>query len=797
LKSLRQFLSRLVLMLNLRTISLAAALVCLLAAMAPAQPADSRANENELEFFERKIRPILVARCYECHSGEAKSLGGSLRIDSRGGLLAGGDSGAALVPGEPAKSLLVQAVSYKSDLVQMPPTGKLPDAEIALLAEWVRRGAIAPDAVLPAAESKKGIDFEEGRKFWSFQPVKQHELPIVRDTTWPRQRIDHFVLAKMESASMQPSPEADRRTLLRRAMFDMLGLPPSTAEAAALIADDSPQAYEALVERLLSSPHYGERWGRYWLDLVRYCDVPESWAKSEAQAWLYRDWVVRALNEDMPYDEFVRRQLAADLHEHCQPEDLAALGLLGLSPNYWKELKLSQDVIKTVVAEEWEERIHTLGSALLGLTVACARCHDHKFDPISTHDYYGLAGVLASTRTADRSILPAGQAEVVEQARQQVQEHEAEVKKLTAKKPQDDETKAEIARLKQQIAELKQSTPHYEASLCYGVAEASLHVLPDGEARTKIEYEANAPQNVCVQIRGNPSNVGPEVPRRFLTVLSPSEPLPFTDGSGRRELAQAITRDAASLTARVMVNRVWGHHFGRGLVDTPSNFGTQGSRPTHPQLLDDLAARFIEAGWSLKWLHREILLSATYRQQSRRIDEPHQIDPENRLLWRMNRRRLDVEAWRDAMLASSGALDRTLGGAPADLASVEHRRRTIYGLVQRRELNDLLRLYDFPDPNSHSARRDQTTTPLQQLFVLNSDLMRKRAEELVQSTKAANDAKQIEGMYQRLYQRPPTDHQQELAVRFLDAASGDGSRDEAWLQYAQALLGSNELMFVD
>jgi hypothetical protein len=784
-------------MLNLRSVSHAAAVVCLLAVPGQAQSPGSADNGDELDFFERKIRPILVARCYECHSGDSKSPGGSLRLDSRDGMLTGGDSGPAVVPGEPEKSLLLQAISYQSELVQMPPNGKLPEAEIRLLTEWLKRGAMAPDAAAPAASAKKTIDFEQGRKFWSFQPVREHALPPVRDAAWPRERIDHFLLARIEAAGLEPSPEADGRTLLRRAYFDVIGLSPSAAEVEAFVRSDSPGEYERAVERLLSSPHYGERWGRFWLDLVRYCDLPESWVRTEAQAWLYRDWVVQALNDDLPYDEFVRRQLAADLLPDCGPEQLAALGLLGLSPNYWKELKLSQDVIKTVVAEEWEERIHTLGSALLGLTVACARCHDHKFDPISTQDYYGLAGVLASTRTADRSILPSEQAEVVEQARRQVQEWETEIKTVSAKKPQDDETKATIARLKQQVAELKQTTPHYEASLCYGVAEASLHVRPDGEARTKLEYEANDPQNVCVQIRGNPANLGPEVPRRFLTVLSPGKPQPFTNGSGRRELAEAITRDAASLAARVIANRVWGYHFGRGLVDTASNFGAQGARPTHPELLDDLAARFIESGWSLKWLHREILLSAAYRQQSRRIDAADKIDPENRLLWRMNRRRLDVEAWRDAMLAASGALDRTVGGPPSDLADVGHHRRTLYGIVQRRDLNDLLRLYDFPDPNTHSARRDQTTTPLQQLFVLNSDLMRQRAAELVESTHGGNDEARVRQLYQRLFQRLPTDHQRELAQRFLEQATANSDRDEAWLQYAQALLGSNEFMFVD
>jgi len=580
-------------------------------------------------------------------------------------------------------------------------------------------------------------------------------------------------------------------------------LPPTPDEVAAFLTDDSPDAYPRLVERLLASPHYGERWGRYWLDLVRYCDVPESWAVTEgAAAWLYRDWVVAAINEDMPYDRFVARQLAADQLPECGPEDAAALGLLGLSPTYWKELKLAPGVIQTVVAEEWEERINTLGGTLLGLTVACARCHDHKFDPIGTRDYYALAGVLASVRQTPRSILPAEQAAVAAAAREQVKALQAELDKLATAQPPPEDAAAQTETLRAKIDEIKRATPCYDSPLAYAVEEASLHVLPDGDSRTKLDYRIGEPQDVAMQVRGNPLHAGEAVPRGFLEVLSPGERRTFQQGSGRLELAEAIFNDAAPLAARVIVNRVWRHHFGRGLVETPSNFGVQGDRPSHPELLDDLSSRFIAAGWSLKWLHRQMVLSAAYQQTSAADPTKAAIDPDNQLLWRGPRRRLEVEPWRDSMLAAAGTLDLALGGPSQELSDAGNRRRTLYGTVRRRELADLLRLYDFPDPTGHSPARLPTTTPLQQLLVLNSELIARQAIALsdrVRSEYPGDTAAQVARAYELLYARPPTEGQIALALEFLVETAGADAipSDEAWQEYAEVLLGSNELMFVD
>ena len=582
----------------------------------------------------------------------------------------------------------------------------------------------------------------EGRKFWSFQPLTPRSLPAVRDSAWPQRRLDAFVLAEMEKRGLAPSSPAPRRVLTRRVTFDLIGLPPSPEDVEAFVNDNSPDAYERLVERLLTSPRHGERWGRFWLDLARYADVTEQWADTKGQPWLYRDWVVRALNDDLPYGQFVQRQLAADLMPGTEPSDRAALGFLGLSPTYWKELKLAPDIIKTVVAEEWEDRIQTISATFLGLTVACARCHDHKFDPITMRDYNALAGILASTRQVDRPVSAVANGPKVP-----------------------------------------------------GIEDASLFVVPDGPHKTKLEYKPGMSQDIAMQMRGNPATMGAVVPRRFLTVLSPESPKSFTQGSGRLELARAIMTEGAPLAARVIVNRVWKHHFGSALVDTTSDFGIQGTRPSHPELLDDLAARFVANGWSLKWLHREIVLSATYRQSSAHDVRKQAVDPDNRWLWRANRRRLEIEAWRDALLATAGNLDATQGGPALELNNLANRRRTLYGVVKRRELNDLLRLNDFPDPTIHCAGRIPTTTPLQQLYTLNSPFSQQQSAALARrlEREAASTEGRVQRAYRLLYGRDATEKQVRFAIEFL----GETPDAAAWRQYAQVLLGSNEFLFVD
>jgi hypothetical protein len=767
-----------------------------LAAMGPGWGWAQSPSDPDVQFFEAKVRPLLAKSCFPCHSQQAGKKRGGLQLDSRTALLQGGDSGPAVVPGRPEASLLVKAVRQADPQLQMPPTGKLPVQEVVALEEWIRRGAAYPGGGA-TGKPAPAIDLTEGRKLWSLQPVRPAAPPTTRQQAWQKKPIDGFLLAELEKRGLEPAPPAPRRALIRRATFDLVGLPPTPEEVAAFLADPAPDAYERLIDRLLASPHYGERWGRHWLDLTRYADVGENFYDSRGAPHLYRDWVVQAVNADVPYDRFVQLQLAADLMPDARPADLAALGFLGLSPQYWKELKLDHLVIKAVVAEEWEERISTIGGTFLGLTVACARCHDHKFDPITTQDYYALAGVLASTQLAERWLLPEAQAAAVRQAREEVRTAEERLKKLNDKKglapPEQEERQALQAR----IAALTK-TPGYDAPSVPGLAEASLQVLPDGPHRTKLVYKAGEPQDVAVQVRGNPGNLGPVVPRRFLAVLSAEPPTPFTRGSGRLELARAIVTDAAPLAARVFVNRVWRHHFGAGLVETPSDFGRQGDPPSHPQLLDDLAARFIANGWSLRWLHREIMLSAAYQQSSTvaRPTAPEATDPANRLLWRMNRRRLDVESWRDAMLAVTGTLDRTIGGPSRELSDLANHRRTLYGTVKRRELNDLLRLHDFPDPTTHNPTRLPTTTPLQQLFTLNSPFLQQQAAALVKRLHGdapGKDGGRIRRAYALLFGRPATETEVHLGLEFL--AGGPAGR--MWEQYAHVLLSSNEFLFVD
>ena len=766
-------------------------------------------SSEDDEFFEKRIRPILAQRCWECHGADDGKRRGSLRLDSRESVLQGGETGPAVVAGDPASSLLVEAIKFESSQIEMPPSGKLPEREIADLIEWVRRGALFPQAST-AASQKRGIDWDAGRRHWAFQPLTSRQADY---DAWaramaagrgesveaPRGQIDVHIRAALPGKGLAPSPAAPRAQLVRRLKFDLLGLPPTPEEAAEFVADAAPDAYERLVDRWLASPRHGERHGRYWLDLARYCDIPESWREGEARAYHYRDWVISAINADLPYDDFIRRQLAADLLPEAQPADNAALGFLGLSPSYWKELKLEPGVIKQIVADEWEERVEAIGATFLGLTLACARCHDHKFDPVSTQDYYALAGVLANIRQQDVAVVDAAVAAAAATARKRVKELEAELGKLRGRKPAEPGDDARIAALSTEIQQLK-ATPHFELPPAFGIADASLHVLPDGPNRTKLEYRPE-PLDLAVQIRGNPNKTGTLIPRRFLTVLAPEPAARFVQGSGRRELAESIVGAAGPLTARVAVNRLWWRHFGRGFVTTPSNFGLQTARPAHGDLLDELARRYIATGWSTKALRRELVGSATYRQRSHPTAAHQEIDPDNDWLWRMPIRRLDVEAWRDAMLAAADDLDGRLGGPPADLTDTANRRRTVYGLVKRRELADILRLNDFPDPVAHSPTREPTTTPLQQLFTLNNPLLRKRSEALadrILRQAPSTDVERLDMLYAVAFSRPAESMEREAGLRYLAAMKQRGlAESESWTRLAQSLLASNEFLFVD
>jgi hypothetical protein len=758
-------------------------------------------DQQQIDFFERSVRPLLVEHCFKCHSQKSKPLRGNFRVDDRQHLVAGGDRGLSVVPGEPEKSLLWKVVEYADEDLQMPPSGKLSDRDREVIREWIQRGLPMPasgEGGLLARKERR----ETGLQHWSFSPLGNHPLPGNRHDDWVRTRVDVFIARKHRQEKLEPSPPATRRELIRRLSFDLLGLPPTIDEVNAFETDRSPDAWQQLVDRMLASPHYGERWGRYWLDLARYTDTTASWLQSTGQAHLYRDWVIDALNRDLAYDRFVALQLAADKVPGAEPGDLAALGFLGLSPTYWKEPRLAKEVIREIVAEEWEERIDAVGRTFLGLSIACARCHDHKFDPITIRDYYALAGVFASTRLVGRSLLPPAEALVVEKAHLRVGEIRQQVARLKEEKKEGAEAQQQLAALEAEIEKLKKTTRHFNQPLAQGVDDASLYVLDDGPDRTRLEYREGESRDLPVFLRGDPATPGELVPRRFLEVFSGEDARPFQHGSGRGDLAHALLSDSRDLVARVVVNRTWMHHFGEGLVRTPSDFGRQGERPSHPGLLDDLSRGFLDHGWSIKWLHREILLSSTYRQSVKYHKANQQRDPENNFLWRMNRRRLDIEAWRDTMLSVAGILDLQMSGPAQLLAEVGNHRRTVYGRVARRDLDTVLQMYGFPPPVSHSPRREVNITAMQQLFVLNGDFIRQRSADLVrrlQPEQGKFSAQVVNQAFILLFHRPADKAEIEMTREYFQQ-SHEVSEDSGygrWHQLFQVLLAGNEFAFVD
>jgi hypothetical protein len=740
-------------------------------------------------FFEQKVRPLLADKCFSCHSVNSGKQKGGLLLDSRDAILKGGESGPAAAEGKPDQSLMIRAVQYHEPDLQMPPKEKLSSKEVATLAEWILGGLHFPSPHTNVGVKRK-VDLAEGRKFWAFQPLTRSNPPVIQSDGHVRSqgRIDDYIFGKLAQHSIAPSTEAPKVTLLRRAKFDLVGLPPTPDEVREFIADSDPRAYERRIDAWLASPQYGERWARHWLDLARYCDVGESWMDSKGQSHPYRDWVIAALNADVPFDRFSKLQLAADLLPETRPADRAALGFLGLSPTYWKELQLPVEIIKTIVSDEYEERVHTLSSVFFGVNLACARCHDHKYDPFTSEDYYGIAGVFASTRTAEHSLSGEINGQHAAQLKRDAAKLEEDIKKLKAKKGEDQAQK--IAELEDSLAKIN-SNSAYSAQLVSGVREGSLKVEPAvGKHGSRIVYD-DSPQDMALEVRGNPNRTAQIVARRFPAVFEKDGPLRFSHGSGRRELADALFTHSRDLVARVIVNRIWAAHFGAGIVGTPSDFGVQGERPTHPELLDDLAARFVQNGWSFKWLHREIMTSATYRQDS---GAPPAADPELKLHSRFRRKRLDVEQWRDALLCASGQLDPKMGGAPFDLGALNDNRRTIYGSVKRRELSDILRLHDFPDPVTHSPARIPTTTPLQQLFTLNSPLMIEQSLAMARrlSMECPESVARVERAYLLLFGRQPNPGEIRLALEYV------GSGEESvWQRYCQALMGSNEFLFID
>lgn len=771
------------------------------------------AQSPQIEHFERRIRPVLMEHCFECHSAESETTEGGLRLDSRDALRRGGDSGPALVAGKAPESLMLRAIEYKDSALQMPPDGKLPDRIIADFRAWIDAGAHDPrkdasPSPLDNEASGPGMSIEEGLQWWAFQPLAKHDVPVNHDEQgnteidWPQSKIDSFVLDKLHKNGLSPSPEADRRTLIRRAYLDLHGLPPTYEQIEAFVADESPTALEDLIEQLLRSPHYGERWGRHWLDVARWAeDHPTSEATNKPFpfAWKYRDWVIEAFNNDLAYNDFVRMQFAADLLPGFRPDDMRALGYLGNSPVTHKDARLSRDVTETLACDDWDERVDAVSRGLLGLTVACARCHDHKFDPITTEDYYGLAGVFASMWPAKRPIIemPPDEAEQVVRDHERLYYMKGKLGNLSNQLSTiSPDVHPLIRKLDKEMDELAAKLEKDDTPLTHAVVDWGVWIDGDTPTVTWIDLRPGQARDLPVFVRGNVTTPGKTVRRRFPTVLTRGTPRPFQSGSGRKELADAIVDDAGALAARVWVNRVWGWHFGQHLVPTPSDFGAQGKAPTHPRLLDDVAARFVENGWSTKWLHREILLSSTWRQSSRANVESESKDPTNRWLWRVTPQRVDFETWRDSILQAAGQLDLTMGGPSGKVDELGVARRTVYTRVSRGRLEYVFRLFDFPDANQHSPQRAITTTPLQQLFVLNSEWMRHQSEQLADRVVVDEDSptERIENLFRHAFGRSPTPDETNTCSDYLEQRAADlGHRP--WEELAQVLLGSNECIF--
>jgi len=733
-------------------------------------------SPQEAEFFEKSVRPVLADHCVKCHGPEKQK--SELRLDSREAVIKGGDNGPVVVPGKPEESDLIKSIRHEGDSKMPEKEPKLPDEQIEALSTWVKMGMPWPenDKAKPTAQQ------EAAAHHWSYQPITDPHPPEVKDAKkWAQSPLDHFVLAKLEAAGLEPAPKADKRTLIRRATFDLTGLPPTEPEVEAFEKDASPEAFAHVVDRLLASPRYGERWGRFWLDVARYADTRGYLAGGEerryAYSYTYRDWVINALNRDLPYDQFLIQQIAADLAPtKDDPKTLAALGFITLGRRF---LNSQPEII--------DDRIDVICRGTMALTAGCARCHDHKFDPITQKDYYALYGVFASSvEPKDLPALPDSRdAATIAEYDHQLKDHQAEVEKFEDQKQSGQAWLLSLA-LNTPVAlpvSLVKQTFNREDRDALTKLHAKIDALNAGSlAPPRAMALADAPKPVTphVFIRGNPGRPGDQVPRRFISVLCGGNPKPFEHGSGRLEMAQDIANKSNPLTARVMVNRLWQHHFGTGIVRTPSDFGVKGELPTHPELLDWLATRFMENGWSMKKLHRLILLSSTWQQSSDVSEKSAQGDPDNRLLSRMNRQRLDFEATRDSLLFATGRLDVTMGGHGVELMKAPYpTRRAVYGFIDRQNLPGTMRTFDFASPDSTSPQRHVTTVPQQALFMLNSPFVVEQSRALASKCpKSTPTEADIQALYEQVYARRAEKTEVDAAIQFLDAQTEHPHEEE-------------------
>ena len=798
-------------------------------------------GQSGAEFFEAKIRPVLAKNCYACHSSAVKTPMGGLFLDTKNGMLKGGTNGPAIVPGKPEESALIKAIRYEGR--KMPPSGQLSESIIADFEKWVAMGAPDPRESAAAAWKPSGIDLEKGRKYWAFQPPQKPPVPKVRNSKWSSQPIDRFLLARMEQKHLTPVADADRATWLRRVTLDLTGLPDTPAELDAFLKDRSKDAYAKIVDRLLASERFGERWGRHWLDVARYAEsVGRGRNYAFPMAWRYRNYVIDALNRDKPYDQFVREQLAGDLlpasTDKQRNEQLTATGFLSLGSH--DLIEINPAVFRMDVVDE---QINATTRTFMALTVGCARCHDHKFDPIPTTDYYAMAGIFKSTemlsglqrRPRDNisyfnpellakvtygpddprptpSLTPEQQDkwnELEKEHRDMLANPRKYMQEAAAGGPAPNGGKKKAA------LNPNQRLRQFSARLLF-----EMDKLPLDPELVMAVRDSKQPADCEVHIRGDVQDLGPKVPRGVVQVVSrPGEKAEIGAGeSGRLELAQWLTRRDHPLTARVAVNRIWMHLFGRGIVPTVDNFGKMGEQPSNQALLDYLAVRFMDQGWSVKKMIREIVLTRAYRLSTAYNARNGKVDPDNVLLWRMNRQRLEVEAIRDSLLMVSGQLDLTppvaspvlkfsrgidigrgRGSVPRDYAA-EMRCRSVYVPVVRNYLPAMYETFDFPEPSETKGRREVTTVPTQALFLMNSQFVREQANQAAEKLLKAGETSEQERIvkvYREVLGRAPTAEEMKRSAEYLKSASAAAGPEDkaAWSHLYQALFASAEFRY--
>lgn len=719
--------------------------------------------DDRADFFEKSVRPLLIKKCAECHTGETPE--GDLLIDDIVALKKGGMNGPAVVSGKPDQSLLLQRILTDDANLLMPPDERLSDEQISVLKKWIAGGAFWPES-----EHGEWANEEDRAAHWAFQEVQNVAPPDVGDSEWSRTPIDRFIAARHAEHNVIPVAVADRRTLIRRATLDLTGLPPTPEEVATFVADETENAMEKLVDRLLSSKHYGERWGRHWLDLARYADTSGDGTDMPIpEARYYRDYVIRAFNDDLPYNEFIVEQIAGDLQAEADPkharynERIIATGYIALSRRFGNSKFADMNLIV-------DDTVDTIGKSMMGLTLGCARCHHHKFDPVTTDDYYGLYGYFENTEYPHAGT-----------------EHQKERSGMVA------------------LCDDDRKPSSYESAVAWAVTDKEKLV---GDIKT--------------HIGGDPRNRGKVAPRAFLSVMSKDVPDVPADSSGRLHLANWIASPENSLTTRVIVNRVWQYHFGKGIVASSSNFGLQGNAPTHPELLDWVTRDFVANGWSLKHLHKRIMLSSVYQLASEPNVENLKGDEGNVWRWRFDRRRMDAESIRDSLLAVSGLLEdgdngrhpfapteklRYSQGRPFD-KTFDHNHRSVYLMTARLSKHPFLALFDGPDPNKTTASRRESTVASQALFMMNSEFLKKAAAAFANRVLSVADQNEdrIDRAYQLAFGRSPSaaelaDVQSFVSDYQREVTASGGSAQEAelvaWSALARVTLSSSEFLYVD